>query len=480
MTVDLADNFVRVGVPTELLGFNPSARAGRCPCRARDRPAWCAGRRARLGRTAHERSFDWSRPVVGPMSSSAGRSSGWACSPAMRRRASRTRQPYAVIAHAPLEAGTAVGSVRSPSADALGTSAQMRCSASRGTFFPAAWRNGRPRQLRTSSRTASTSNAYAGSRPRRAGTPWSRRRRSWAAVGREGFDLLIRAHEVVQVAASTMSSSSLARSLNADHYGGSRRVSVSKTALLSSASKRNPFPRLAGAEALVVPSRLEGFSLSVLEALALGVPVIANRSAPGVSECSATRRDYSSRAIRSTRSLPPCVVISSRRPFCERVRRLEWPLLSGMTPPAPVPHTCPSSAVSCASPPGRVGSSERAARESALVVAADRDVTNRIRDPRRARGGVVAILDGARRYAARRKARHPARGCGLPTVLWAASARALQPPRLRCASRANFPPRSRARRERLHRGPRLSSCAIAKVGQCASGTVSTSTRTFAS
>ena len=149
-------------------------------------------------------------------------------------------------------------------------------------------------------------------------------------------------------------------------------------------------------------------------------------------------------------------------------------------PPAPVPHTCPSSAVSCASPPGRVGSSERAARESALVVAADRDVTNRIRDPRRARGGVVAILDGARRYAARRKARHPARGCGQADRSMGGIGSRATTAEVTLRQPREFPTPVSCAERTSSSGTAPSSCAIAKVGQCASGTVSTSTRTFAS
>jgi glycosyltransferase involved in cell wall biosynthesis len=44
----------------------------------------------------------------------------------------------------------------------------------------------------------------------------------------------------------------------------------------------NPFPLLAGAAAFVLPSRREGIPLALLEALVLGVPVIASRCGPGV------------------------------------------------------------------------------------------------------------------------------------------------------------------------------------------------------
>jgi glycosyltransferase involved in cell wall biosynthesis len=99
----------------------------------------------------------------------------------------------------------------------------------------------------------------------------------------KGFDLLVRAHaelvgsgveHTLEVIGDGPEREPLLRL--ADELGVSGSVSLPGFV-------ENQFPRLARAAAVVLPSRHEGMPLVLLEALALGVPVIASRSA-GASE----------------------------------------------------------------------------------------------------------------------------------------------------------------------------------------------------
>jgi glycosyltransferase involved in cell wall biosynthesis len=100
--------------------------------------------------------------------------------------------------------------------------------------------------------------------------------------GEKGYDLLVHAHAAL-----------CAR--NVDHElvvvgdGPDRqllaeladRLGVSETVSFPGALA-NPYPVLVGASVFVLPSRREGVPLALLEALALGVPVIASRCADSV------------------------------------------------------------------------------------------------------------------------------------------------------------------------------------------------------
>jgi glycosyltransferase involved in cell wall biosynthesis len=95
----------------------------------------------------------------------------------------------------------------------------------------------------------------------------------------KGFDLLIRAHAAVREAG-------LEHRLELVGDGPERVPLARLAAELGVADSvafagfvDNPLPRLVRADAFVLPSRYEGFPLSLLEALALGVPVIASRGA---------------------------------------------------------------------------------------------------------------------------------------------------------------------------------------------------------
>jgi glycosyltransferase involved in cell wall biosynthesis len=98
----------------------------------------------------------------------------------------------------------------------------------------------------------------------------------------KGFDLLIRAHAAVRAAGVAHELFLIGEGPEHDSL---RRLADD---LGVGASVRapgfvdNPFPILAGAAAFVLPSRREGLPLALLQALALGVPVIATRCGLGV------------------------------------------------------------------------------------------------------------------------------------------------------------------------------------------------------
>lgn len=108
----------------------------------------------------------------------------------------------------------------------------------------------------------------------------------FAALGRlsveKGFDVLIRAHASAR--ASGPPHELLLIGEGPQHEPLRRlaaELGVGDSVRLAGLVG-NPFPLLAGAAAFVLPSRREGIPLALLEALVLGVPVIASRCGPGV------------------------------------------------------------------------------------------------------------------------------------------------------------------------------------------------------
>ncbi|MBD0318045.1 MAG: glycosyltransferase, partial [Thermoleophilia bacterium] len=107
------------------------------------------------------------------------------------------------------------------------------------------------------------------------------------AVGRlsqeKAFDLLLEAHAAARTGVPhelvILGEGPLLTSLRALADALGTRDSV-----LLPGYVPNPFPVVAGAAAFVLSSRTEGATLSLIEALALGVPVIATRCGSGVEE----------------------------------------------------------------------------------------------------------------------------------------------------------------------------------------------------
>jgi glycosyltransferase involved in cell wall biosynthesis len=100
----------------------------------------------------------------------------------------------------------------------------------------------------------------------------------------KGFDLLLRAHAIVR-------SRGVEHRLRIMGEGPERAELEALIEELDIASSvellgfvKNPYPQLARADLFVLSSRLEGMPLTVLEALALGVPIIATECSSGVTE----------------------------------------------------------------------------------------------------------------------------------------------------------------------------------------------------
>ena len=98
----------------------------------------------------------------------------------------------------------------------------------------------------------------------------------------KGFDLAIRACKLL-----------LDKGINDFHWhiigGGPIEAELKKAAANSGAGEhivfhgmqQNPYPYMANADLFVQPSRFEGYSLSIMEALALGLPIVATKAAAG-------------------------------------------------------------------------------------------------------------------------------------------------------------------------------------------------------
>lgn len=98
----------------------------------------------------------------------------------------------------------------------------------------------------------------------------------------KGFDLAIEACKLL-----------LNKGINDFHWhiigGGPIESELKKAAADSGAGEhivfhgmqQNPYPYMANADLFVQPSRFEGYSLSIMEALALGLPIVATKAAAG-------------------------------------------------------------------------------------------------------------------------------------------------------------------------------------------------------
>jgi glycosyltransferase involved in cell wall biosynthesis len=112
--------------------------------------------------------------------------------------------------------------------------------------------------------------------------------RTIVGVGRlsfeKGFDVLVRAHAQVRAAGVDHRLELIGDGPERDALEMLARDLGVADSVAFTGFLENPFPRVARAEAFVLPSRLEGFPLSLLEALVLGVPVIAARTSQSAQE----------------------------------------------------------------------------------------------------------------------------------------------------------------------------------------------------
>src|SRR4029450_4389351 len=91
----------------------------------------------------------------------------------------------------------------------------------------------------------------------------------------KGFELLVEAHAKVRAAGLPHGLVIVGRGPELDALRALvDRLGVSNSVLLPG-FVANPFPVLARASLLCVPSRFEGFGLTIAEALVLGVPVVS-------------------------------------------------------------------------------------------------------------------------------------------------------------------------------------------------------------
>jgi glycosyltransferase involved in cell wall biosynthesis len=196
------------------------------------------------------------------------------------------RRPFAVIAHAPLPEALErwVRQSQQPATRFVHRHADAAICVSRPVLESIVANGLEPRRVHLVRNGVDVARV----RGLAAADPIERTAPTVVAVGRlsleKGFDLLIRAHadvrhggvlhelEIVGEGPEREALARLAEELNV----------ADSVALVG--FQENPYRRLAGAAAFVLPSRLEGFSLSLLEALALGVPVIAARTAHAASD----------------------------------------------------------------------------------------------------------------------------------------------------------------------------------------------------
>lgn len=98
----------------------------------------------------------------------------------------------------------------------------------------------------------------------------------------KGFDLLVRAHAAVRAAGVVHELFVIGEGPECESLRGLAHDLGVGASVRVPGFVDNPFPILAGAAAFVLPSRREGSPLALLQALALGVPVIASRCGAGV------------------------------------------------------------------------------------------------------------------------------------------------------------------------------------------------------
>jgi glycosyltransferase involved in cell wall biosynthesis len=285
LTLDLAQRFARSGATAEVFALQP-VRDGRevgVPPEVRLTRGVLVGRRLRSSGAAAAlrllRACHRADVVVSGSEVGLGLLLGHA--------AARTaRRPFAVIVHSPLEGvlerWVAPGLRRATRRAHRRADVAICVSAA---LVPGVTANGlAPRRVHV------VANAVDVERVRRLaaeGPPPPAGRLTVLGLGRlsaeKQFDLLVRAH-------AELRRGGVHHELEIVGDGPEREALLRLAAELGVADSvslpgyvDNAFPRLARAAALVLPSRLEGLPLALLEALALDVPVIAARSA-GASE----------------------------------------------------------------------------------------------------------------------------------------------------------------------------------------------------
>jgi glycosyltransferase involved in cell wall biosynthesis len=159
--------------------------------------------------------------------------------------------------------------------------------------------------------------------------------RTVVAAGRlsreKGFDLLIRAHSLLHDAGSVAHRIVLLGDgpdrAKLEELAGTLGV---RDSVLFAGFQPNPLPDIASADLLCMPSRYEGFPLVLLEALALGIPVIASPSgrdlldegAYGIVVPAESPECLAAAIDRHLRDPLPLRTLAERGP--EHARRYDW------------------------------------------------------------------------------------------------------------------------------------------------------------